>query len=186
MPPPQTGSYVRFAGLVFTFANLRAGPVSRKQRGKKDQDSPLMMQAFKNSPPRRYRPVSEDGPVGEFWRSGADGVLRIARCQACGFWIHPYKAACPCCHSRNLAPAAISGKATLETWTINYQKWFRGLDDPFVVGLVTMVEQAGLNITTNIVNCEFADLRIGMPVRVVFENIEDTWLALFEPDPDAA
>ena len=84
-----------------------------------------------------------------------------------------------------MAQEAASGKATLETWTINHQKWFRGLDEPFVVGLVTLVEQAGLNITTNIVNCDFADLRIGMPVCVVFENIEDTWLPLFEPDPDA-
>jgi len=70
----------------------------------------------------------------------------------------------------------------LETWTINRQKWFRGLDEAFSVGLVTLDEQEGLNLTTNIVNCDPGDLHIGMKVRVIFENIEDTWLALFEPD----
>ena len=79
----------------------------------------------------------------------------------------------------------MSGNATLESWTINRQRWFRGLDEPFAVGLVTLNEQAGLNITTNIVNCDFDDLRIGMPVRLVFENIEDVWLPLFEPDANA-
>lgn len=141
-----------------------------------------MTTALRNSPKRRYIPEVEPGPKGEFWRSGADGVLRITRCNSCGFWIHPHRAACPRCHSREVEPQAVSGKATLETWTINRQRWFKGLEEPFVVGLVTLVEQQGLNLTTNIVNCDFEEMAIGLPVRVVFENIEDVWLALFEPD----
>lgn len=143
------------------------------------------MSDLKNAPPRRYLPVIENGPAGEFWRSGADGVLRITRCRDCGHYIHPHRDACPACRSRDVVPEAVSGKATLETWTINRQKWFRGLEEPYVVALVTLVEQAGLNLTTNIVNCDFDDLHFGMPVRVIFENIEDSWLALFEPDTDA-
>lgn len=145
-----------------------------------------MTQTLRHSPPRRYLPVIEEGARGEFWRCGADGVLRITRCQPCGHYIHPHRDACPVCHSRDVKPEAVCGRATLETWTINQQKWFRGLDEPFAVGLVTLVEQAGLNITTNIVNCDFDRLYIGMPVQVVFENIEDTWLALFEPEAASA
>ncbi|MDR7103706.1 Zn-ribbon domain-containing OB-fold protein [Croceicoccus sp. BE223] len=141
-----------------------------------------MTQTLRNSPPRRYLPVIEEGARGEFWRCGADGVLRITRCQSCGHYIHPHRDACPQCHSRDVTPEAVSGKGTLETWTVNRQKWFRGLDEPFAVGAVTLDEQAGLNLTTNIVNCDLDALSIGMKVRVVFENIEDTWLALFEPD----
>ncbi len=140
---------------------------------------------YRNVPPRRYLPIIDPGPRGEFWRSGADGVLRITHCNNCGFWIHPHKEACPQCRSRDVSSQAVSGNATLESWTINRQRWFRGLDEPFAVGLVTLNEQAGLNITTNIVNCDFDDLRIGMPVRLVFENIEDVWLPLFEPDANA-
>jgi hypothetical protein len=36
---------------------------------------------------------------------------------------------------------------------------------------------------TNIVNCEPADVSFEMPVRVVFEQHEDTWIPLFEPAP---
>ncbi len=34
---------------------------------------------------------------------------------------------------------------------------------------------------TNIVNCPAEEVRIGMPVRVVFERYDDVWLPLFEP-----
>jgi len=141
-----------------------------------------MNQILRNAPPRRYLPVIESGAKGEFWRSGADGVLRISRCQSCRHYIHPHRDACPKCRSRDVRPEAVSGKGTLESWTINRQRWFRGLDEAFSVGLVTLDEQEGLNLTTNIVNCDPGDLHIGMKVRVIFENIEDTWLALFEPD----
>lgn len=142
-----------------------------------------MNSQLEHAPPRRYLPIIEDGAKGDFWRCGADGELRITRCGDCRHYIHPHRDACPQCRSRNVAPEAVSGKGTLESWTINRQKWFRGLDEPFAIGLVTLAEQPGLNLTTNIVNCQFGDLQIGMPVRVIFENIEDTWLALFEPDP---
>ncbi|KCZ93225.1 hypothetical protein HJO_05200 [Hyphomonas johnsonii MHS-2] len=51
---------------------------------------------------------------------------------------------------------------------------------------MTLEEQDGLNLTTNIVNCDPADVRIGMPVTVVFEQVEDVWLPLFEPSPARA
>jgi uncharacterized OB-fold protein len=138
-----------------------------------------------NSPPRRYLPQIVDGPKGEFWRSGKDGVLCITRCQDCSLWIHPHADACRNCHSRNVKPEEVSGRGTVETWTINRQPWWGELKEPYAVAIVTLVEQAGLNLTTNIVNCAFDDIHIGLPVRVVFENVEDAWLALFEPDPDA-
>lgn len=145
-----------------------------------------MTTSLVNSPPRRYLPVIAPGPKGEFWRSGADDVLRITRCQQCHLWIHPHVDACRRCHSRDVKPEAVSGKGTVETWTINRQAWWGALKEkPYVVAIVTLEEQQGLNLTTNIVNCDFESIHFGMKVRVVFETIEDVWLPLFEPDPDA-
>jgi uncharacterized OB-fold protein len=141
----------------------------------------LLSRAFVNSPPRRYLPVIDKGPKGEFWRCGADGVLRISRCQACGLWIHPHADACRRCRSRDIAPEPVSGRGSVETFTINRQPWWRELTEPYAVAIVTLAEQAGLNLTTNIVGCPLDAIHIGMPVRVVFENVEDVWLALFEP-----
>lgn len=141
-----------------------------------------MTQLLRNAPPRRYLPVIDPGPKGEFWRSGADGVLRISRCQSCGLWIHPHATACRRCHARDVKPEPVSGRGTVETFTINRQPWWGALTEPYAVAIVTLVEQVGLNITTNIVNCPLDDIHIGMSVQLVFETIEDVWLPLFEPE----
>jgi hypothetical protein len=57
-----------------------------------------------------------------------------------------------------------------------------GLEAPYVLAIVEMDEQAGLRLTTNIVNCDIKTVAIGMRVRVLFEHCVDVWLPLFEPD----
>ena len=116
-----------------------------------------------------------------FWTSGADGRLRFLRCAACGYWIHPSGPVCPVCHSRDLAPQAVAGEAVLHTYPVNHQAWLPGFEPPYVVAIVELPEQEGLRLTTNLVNCALEDVRIGMPVRVLFEQWEDVWLPIFEP-----
>jgi uncharacterized protein len=116
-----------------------------------------------------------------FWTSGEDGRLRFTRCQSCGYWLHPSGPICAVCHSKELAPEAVSGDATLHTYTVNHQAWIPGFDPPYLVAIVELPEQEGLRLTTNLVNVEVDDVRIGMPVRVTFEHWEDVWLPLFEP-----
>lgn len=69
----------------------------------------------------------------------------------------------------------------MATFTINRQIWEPGLEAPYIVAVVELVEQEGLRLTTNIVNCSADAVYIGMDVRVLFENHEDVWLPLFEP-----
>jgi uncharacterized OB-fold protein len=120
---------------------------------------------------------------GFFWTSGEDGELRIQRCQACGYWVHPAGVLCPVCHSHDVAPEVTSGRATLHTYTVNHQQWIPGFDPPYVVAIVELPEQEGLRLTTNLVRYGDLDqVAIGMPVRVTFEHWDDVWLPLFEPD----
>lgn len=117
-----------------------------------------------------------------FWRAGAAGALRFMRCQACGHYIHPPLPICPSCKSREARDEPVSGKGTVLTYTVNRQVWEKGLEAPYVIAIVEIDEQPGLRLTTNIVNCNIGDVRIGMRVRVLFEHCEDVWLPLFEPD----
>jgi len=116
-----------------------------------------------------------------FWKGGEHGKLQFRRCNACGYWIHPPSPRCPACLSKDLGVDAVSGNATLHTYTVNHQAWYPGLDPPYVVGIVELPEQEGLRLTTGIVNCAVDDVRIGMAVRVVFEHYDDVWLPFFEP-----
>lgn len=116
-----------------------------------------------------------------FWTSGADGRLRFLRCNGCGYYIHPPLPQCPRCAARDLAPSVVSGKGTVHSFTINHQPW-DGSAEPWSIVLVELAEQQGLRLTSNMVNCANDDVRIGMPVRVVFEQYDDIYFPLFEPD----
>jgi len=118
-----------------------------------------------------------------YWTGGAQGELRFLRC-SCGQYIHPPAPICPVCLSKDHHVAAVSGRAELLTYTVNHQPWIPGFEPPYVVAIVEIEEQPGLRITTNLVHCEPEDLRIGMPVRVVFEQYDDVHLPLFEPSSD--
>lgn len=117
-----------------------------------------------------------------FWTGGERGELRFLRCAACRHWIHPPQPICPACLGRDLAAEAASGRARVATYTVNHQRWIPGFEPPYVVAIVELPEQAGLRLTTNLVNVEPDAVEIGMPVRVVFEERDGVWLPLFEPD----
>ena len=115
-----------------------------------------------------------------FWRGGEHGELRFLRCAACGTWIHPPQPRCPSCRSTEVAPQVSAGRGRILTYTVNRQPWYPGLDPPYVVAIVELADQAGLRFVTNIVGSPPAEVHIGMPVRVRFEQVEDVWLPLFE------
>jgi uncharacterized OB-fold protein len=116
-----------------------------------------------------------------FWTSGADGVLRFLRCGGCGYYLHPPAPRCPTCGGSELAPEAVSGRATVHSFTVNHQSW-DGSQEPYVLVLVEFPEQVGLRLTTNLVGCDPDEVHIGLPVRVVFEHRDPVWFPLFERD----
>lgn len=131
------------------------------------------------APQPRMLPTTNE-PSGFFWTSGADGTLRFLACSACSYLIHPPAPICPRCHSREAAPLAVSGRGTLHSFTVNHQSW-DGARDPYVIGLVSIDEQPDVRLTTNIVEIDPDDVRIGMPVEVVFEDHDPVFLPLFRP-----
>ena len=116
-----------------------------------------------------------------YWTGGEHGELRILRCDDCRTWIHPPSPICPSCRGRSLTPEATSGVGELHTFTVNHQPWYPGLEPPYTIGVVALPEQDGLRITAGIVGIDPAAVRIGLAVRVVFEQYDDVWLPFFEP-----
>jgi hypothetical protein len=136
------------------------------------------------APPFRILPKLADDNR-DFWTAGARNELRLWRCQDCGYYIHPPQPICPVCHSKNLATEAVSGRATLATFSVNHQPWMPGPELPYIVAIIEIVEQPSVRLTTNLVNCAPDDARIGMPLQVTFEHhadpAGDVYLPLFEP-----
>ena len=114
-----------------------------------------------------------------FWTGGADGELRICRCQACGWWLHPPQPVCRRCRGRDIVSEPTSGRGTVWSFTINRYPWSAAIRPPYVLADVELEEQAGLRLLTSIVDC--ADVLIGMPVTVRFERAGHAWIPVFAP-----
>ncbi len=138
------------------------------------------------APPFRILPELTDRNRG-FWTGGEHGELRFLRCESCGTYVHPPVPLCPEDHSKKLAWTAVSGRASVAAFTVNHQPWMPGPELPYVVAIVEIEEQPSVRLSTNIVNCPPEEVRIGMPVRVVFQHYPEedggVWIPLFEPDP---
>jgi len=128
---------------------------------------------------RPLPPVTDETEF--FWTSGADGTLRLQECTSCNALIHPPQPVCRYCHSHEMGVRAVSGHATLSSFTINHRFSLPGLPAPYVVAQVAIVEDPRVRLTTNIVDCDPAQLEIGQLMEVAFEHIEDVWLPLFRP-----
>jgi uncharacterized OB-fold protein len=132
------------------------------------------------------------GPIPEadidsapFWAGLRRHELAILRCSECRTFVHPPQASCPRCLSLSLTAEPVSGRGTVYSFTIANREFAPGVKPPYVVALVDLEEQESLRIVTNLVNVAAADVRIGMPVRVLFCDLdldgEDATLAFFEP-----
>jgi acetyl-CoA acetyltransferase/uncharacterized OB-fold protein len=139
-----------------------------------------------------FAPLPAIEPDSEaYWTACREGRLEMARCQACRWFVHPARPVCSRCRSRDVRPETLSGLATVVTYTVNHQRWMPGLEVPYVIAVVELVEQRNLRLTTNVVGCPPEAVRIGMPVKVTFRKVTDeVSLPIFAPDetprPDAA
>jgi uncharacterized protein len=134
-----------------------------------------------------FRPLPALEPRTEaFWRACRAGRLEFTHCVPCDHLIHPSRPICPKCRGRTLDVRQVSGRGRVHSYTVNHQAWYPGQEVPYVIALVELVEQPGLRLMTNIVNCPVASVHIDTPVRAVFENVSDeVALPLFEPEARA-
>lgn len=106
----------------------------------------------------------------------------IQRCTTCGAGIWPIKSRCDNCLSPTVTWVQASGKATLYSFVLMHQIYHPGFASEVPYNIAQVDLEEGLRILTNIVGCSNADLQIGMPLEVTFEDITDkVMLPKFKP-----
>jgi uncharacterized OB-fold protein len=122
-----------------------------------------------------------------YWTSGAEGVWRLQQCPECERIIHPPALRCQFDHA---TPewVAMSGRGTVESWTVNHHPFFPGIPTPYVIAFVNPVEDPRARVLTNLIDVAPEDVVVGMPVRVTFQRGDDgtegdaVHLPLFAPE----
>jgi uncharacterized OB-fold protein len=118
-----------------------------------------------------------------YWEACRRHELRIQRCRACGTHRYYPRAVCPVCLSSDTEWALSSGRGTVYTFTVTHQNQSPGFRDelPYVLAYVTL-DDVGVQMLTNIVGCPPDQVRIGMPVEVTFEDVnEEIAIPRFKP-----
>jgi uncharacterized protein len=124
--------------------------------------------------------ITEDG--APFWEGCRHRQLRVQRCTACGHLRWPPSILCPKCLAEGGEWTALSGRGTIYSFIIVHRPQHPAFFDdvPYNVAIVELDE--GVRMHSNVVECANEELRVGLPVEVVFdERNEEITLPRFRP-----
>jgi len=131
--------------------------------------------------PRTDLPTIEDD-TRPFWDAARDGRFLIRRCNSCSEVHHYPRSFCPSCWSDDVEWVEASGRATLYTWSTVFMNDLPPFNErlPYIAAVVDLEE--GPRVMTSLVECDGADLSIGMSLVVRFTAIdENTTAPVFTP-----
>jgi len=120
------------------------------------------------------RPIPEiTEELRPFFAAAREGRLVVQRCVGCGRRRFPPRDICSECLGREADWVGSSGRGHLVSFNVMHQVYHPGFaaEVPYAVVLVELKE--GPRITSNLVGVPANEVRIGMPVKVVFEKLSD-------------
>lgn len=114
---------------------------------------------------------------GPFWEAVKQHRLELQQCSDCHRWLVPPRPMCPGCQSRRSEWVQVRGRGTIHSWVTYAEAPHPAFGSPHTVVLVELEE--GPRLVSNPVGIAPEDLEIGMPVEVIFEEVDDA-LTLFK------
>jgi len=133
------------------------------------------------STPEKPSPVVQPW-AQPFWDAAKQQRLLLQHCQDCGQSIHYPRIECPVCASPRLDWRAASGRGTIYSFTVVHSNAPSAFvaDLPYVVAVIRLEE--GVQMLSNVVQCDPTQLQCDQAVEVVFEPLNETFtLPKFRP-----
>jgi uncharacterized protein len=105
-----------------------------------------------------------------YWEGAKQGELRLQRCTSCNQLRYPISTVCPNCLSTELEWEAMSGRGTVYTFGVFRHTYNDAWSErvPYAVAIVQLEE--GPFVISDLVDVAVGDVRVGMPVRVHFDQ----------------
>jgi uncharacterized OB-fold protein len=121
-----------------------------------------------------------------FWEGCARGELLVQACGSCGTWRMPPRPMCPVCRSTEVRWDQTSGRGTIWSFSVPHPPLLPAYSAlaPYNVIVVALEENPAIRFVGNLLasaqgainEIDPATIRIGEPVRVVFQQFEDVSL----------
>ena len=108
-----------------------------------------------------------------YWDGLKAHKLVLQRCAACGKVRHYPRPVCDACFSMQAEWFEASGRGRVHTWTVTHHPFHPGYKGELPYTLVTVDLDEGVRMNAQLRKLDAAKLRIGLPVRVAFEQATD-------------
>ncbi len=120
----------------------------------------------------RYLPViyPEELP---YWEGTKKRELWLQRCNCCAKTWYPIGPACPACFAMDFKWTKMSGLGVVHNYVVYHKAWTPWYTSRVPYAVVQVQLEEGPRLTTNLLDCPIADIKIGMPVQADYEDITD-------------
>jgi uncharacterized OB-fold protein len=139
--------------------------------------------------PGEHIKIVTDTWTEPFWAAGKEDRLVVATCAECKTHRMPPTPFCPKCQSQSVEWPELSGRGTVYSYSICHASPFPGRVENMTYApvIVELDDAPGIRLVSNLVNATLADLKIGLPVQVSWNPIQDGWkVPVFSPVRDGA
>jgi uncharacterized OB-fold protein len=106
-----------------------------------------------------------------FWEACRRHELRLPWCDACDQPHWPPGPVCPFCFGDRVTWRLASGRGAISSWVVVHKDWFPAFRDDLPYNAVQVDLEEGVRLTGNVVGLDGQPLSVGMPVRVVFDDV---------------
>jgi uncharacterized OB-fold protein len=114
-----------------------------------------------------------DADSQPFWDACREQRLIAQRCDECGRFRWPPRGVCPSCSSWSFTWRQLPLTGTVERYVVPHRAFNPAFADdvPYVVVHVIMDTTAGrVVLVSNLVGCDWRDVKVGMPVEASFDE----------------
>lgn len=117
------------------------------------------------------KPVPNPSPDTQaYWDGLKEGRLLLQKCSGCGKVRNYPRPMCDACYSMESRWVEAKGSGKIHSWTETHHAFNPGFKGELPYILVTVDLDEGVRMNAPLRNADVSKLKIGMPVRVIFEQ----------------
>ena len=117
-------------------------------------------------------PLPQPAPAAQpFFDALRERRLVAQRCIRCDTLAHPPRSLCPNCHRADFDWPEMSGRGVVHSYVVTHQAIHPAFAGHTPVATVEVALAEGPRLTSNLVDVPPAEVAIGLPVVVAFEQV---------------
>jgi hypothetical protein len=109
-----------------------------------------------------------------FWEACRRHELLLPWCGVCDRPHWPPGPVCPHCFADRVEWRRATGRGKISSWVVVHKEWLPAFRDDLPYNAIQVELDEGVRLTGNVIGLPNRDLKVGLPVEVVFDDVSPT------------